>query len=100
MDNDSLVTINDNGTDNLTVKEDMADNLSVVVRLNSEPTNDNRSYHISSEKIRDYLGFVPVHRIRDAVEGLRDAFEQDLLPNSLDDEKYFNIKRMQSIELS
>ena len=38
MDNDSLVTISDNGTDNLTVSEDQADNLSVVIRLNSEPT--------------------------------------------------------------
>ena len=38
MDNDSLVTISDNGTDNLSVSEDQADNLSVVIRLNSEPT--------------------------------------------------------------
>ena len=79
-----------------TVKGVIGDDVDLV----TTPTDDNRSYHISSEKIRDYLGFVPVHRIRDAVEGLRDAFEQDLLPNSLDDEKYFNIKRMQSIELS
>jgi hypothetical protein len=39
LDNDSLVTISDNGTDNLTVSEDQADNLSVVIRLNSEPTD-------------------------------------------------------------
>ncbi len=79
-----------------TVKNVIGDDVDLV----TTPTDDNRSYHISSEKIRDCLGFVPVHRIRDAVEGLREAFEQDLLPNSLDDEKYFNIKRMQSIELS
>ena len=39
LDNDSSVTISDNGTDNLTVSEDQADNLSVVIRLNSEPTD-------------------------------------------------------------
>jgi len=27
------------------------------------------------------------------------AFEHDLLPNSLTDERYFNIKRMQSVNL-
>ena len=38
--------------------------------------------------------------IKDAVNDLKIAFEKGLLPNSLTDEKYFNIKRMQSIELS
>jgi len=69
------------------------------VKLITSPTDDNRSYHISSEKIRCDLGFVAVNSIRDAVLELRNAFDQGLLPNSLDDEIYFNIKRMRSIEL-
>ena len=39
-------------------------------------------------------------KIKNAVNDLRIAFEKDLLPNSLTDEKYFNIRRMQSIKLS
>ena len=69
------------------------------VKLVTTPTNDNRSYHISSKKIADKLGFVPKHTIGDAVEDMKQAFESGLLPNSLTDERYFNIKRMQSIDL-
>ena len=69
------------------------------VRLVATPTNDNRSYHISSKKIAEKLGFVPKHTIREAVEDLRRALEAGPLPNSLPDERYFNIKRMQSLKL-
>jgi hypothetical protein len=33
------------------------------------------------------------------VSDIKNAFEKGLLPNSLEDEMYFNIKRMQSINL-
>ena len=69
------------------------------VALVSTPTDDNRSYHVSSEKIRDILGFEAKHTIRDAAADLVAAFKAGKLPDSLTDERYFNIKRMQSIEL-
>ena len=71
----------------------------VAFRLVATPTNDNRSYHISSKKIAQKLGFSATHTIREAVEDLRKAFEAGLLPDSLQDERYFNIKRMQSLKL-
>ena len=69
------------------------------VKLITTTTDDNRSYHISSQKIKDELGFEAKHTIRNAVEDLCVAFDKELLPNSLDHEMYFNIKRMQSIDL-
>ena len=69
------------------------------VRLVVTPTDDNRSYHISSQKIKNELGYSPRYSIRQAVEDLRQAFIKGNLPNSLDDEIYFNIRRMQSIKL-
>ena len=69
------------------------------VKLINTPTNDNRSYHISSRKIREELDFETNHTIREAVEDLCKAFDKGLLPNSLKNERYFNIKRMQSIDL-
>ena len=69
------------------------------VRLTVTPTDDNRSYHISSEKIRQELGFVARHSIREAAADLVKAFERGLLPDSLMNERYFNIKRMQNIQL-
>ncbi|EMM85405.1 NADH(P)-binding protein, PF13460 family [Leptospira santarosai str. 2000027870] len=69
------------------------------VKLVTTPTNDNRSYHISSDKIYNQLGFRANRSIKLAAEDLKKAFESGLLPNSLIDEKYFNIKRMQSVSL-
>ena len=70
------------------------------VKLITTPTDDNRSYHISSQKIKKELGFETTHTIREAVESLCSAFDKGMLPNSLDNEMYFNIRRMQSLELS
>ena len=69
------------------------------VELKLTPTNDNRSYHISSKKIKKIIGFEPKKTISDAVNDLKLGFKKDLLPNSLTDEKYFNIKKMQSLNL-
>lgn len=57
------------------------------------PTSDNRSYHISSEKIRRELGFEPKHTIEDAIKDLYDAFSAGKISN-LDDIRYYNIKTM------
>jgi nucleoside-diphosphate-sugar epimerase len=69
------------------------------VRVVRKESNDNRSYHISSARIHDELGFRATRTIADAVRDLKDAFDTGLLPDSLTDEQYFNIKRMQSIDL-
>ena len=69
------------------------------VKLVTVPTDDPRSYHISSEKIKRELGFEPKHTIEEAVQDLVNAFEQGLLPNSMTDSRYFNIKRMEEIDL-
>ena len=70
------------------------------VKLITIPTDDNRSYHISSKKIKGELGFEAQHTIRGAVEDLKNAFDKGLLPDSLENEMYFNIKRMQSLNLA
>lgn len=62
-------------------------------------SDDNRSYHISSEKIRCELGFVATRTVDDAVKGLCAAFKAGKIPNSLTDKRYYNIKTMQEIRL-
>ena len=62
-------------------------------------TNDNRSYHISSEKIKKVLGFSAKKTIEDAVRDLKYAFDNKILRNTLTNEKFFNIKRMNSLKL-
>ncbi len=82
---------------------DLADMVKEVigsdVEIIKESTDDNRSYHISSQKIKEELGFIPKHSIKDAVIELKKAFENHLITDSFNNENYFNIKKMQSLKL-
>ena len=62
-------------------------------------TDDNRSYHISSEKIKQNLGFVARRTVEEAVEDLCSAFSAGRIPDPLTDKRYYNIKTMQAIKL-
>jgi nucleoside-diphosphate-sugar epimerase len=69
------------------------------VSIERTPTDDMRSYHISSERIRRELGFVPKRTIDDAVRGLVDAFGAGRVPDAMDDSRYYNVRRMQELAL-
>lgn len=62
------------------------------------PSDDLRSYHINSDKIARALGFQPRRTIEDAVRELCVAFRENRLPNSFDDDSYFNVKRLQRLK--
>lgn len=90
------------GYENFKVKEiaQMVKNvIGDEVNIITEHSDDNRSYHISSELIKKEIGFEPKHSIEDAVRDLKEAFEAGNIPNSFEDEKYFNVKLMQNINL-
>ncbi len=90
------------GYDNFTINE-IANSVKEIigedVELEKVETNDNRSYHVSSKKIKDILSFEAKFTIQDAIKDLKDAFEQKKLINTLNSSKYFNIKKMQEINL-
>lgn len=69
------------------------------VKVVTTPTDDNRSYHISSEKIKRELGYEPGRSLEDAVNDLVGAFRGGLIPDSMTDDRYYNIKRMQRLNL-
>ena len=77
------------------VKAVLGDDISIKNTI----TNDNRSYHVSSQKIKDVIGFETKFTVRDAVSDLKEAFEKKLLTNTFDNELFFNIKRMNNIKL-
>ena len=72
--------------------------LNKEIKIIREETNDNRSYHINSDKIKKALNFSPKRSIEKAVEDLVEAFNKNLLKNSFDDDIYFNINRMKNIK--
>lgn len=69
------------------------------VAIITMPTDDQRSYHISSEKIKRELGFVPQHSVEDAVRDLVAAFHAGQIPKSMTDIRYYNIRQMQALKL-
>ena len=69
------------------------------VEIVTTPTDDHRSYHISSEKIKHELGFTPQHTIEDAVRDLVAAFQAGKIPNPMTDIRYYNITMMQAVSL-
>jgi nucleoside-diphosphate-sugar epimerase len=64
------------------------------IEIVTTESNDPRSYHINSDKIRRALGFQPKRTVEDAVRDLCQAFRQGKLPNSLEDSRYFNVRTM------
>jgi nucleoside-diphosphate-sugar epimerase len=70
------------------------------VPIKVQHTDDLRSYHVNSDKVRRELGFTPAHTITQAIEGLVAAFKAGKIADPLDDARYYNIKRMQNLRLS
>jgi nucleoside-diphosphate-sugar epimerase len=90
------------GYENHTVRQ-LADTVREVVGgpigLEVVPTDDNRSYHVSSEKIRRELGFVPRRSIGQAVADLNQGFKDGRLPDAMSSSRYYNIRVMQEARL-
>lgn len=69
------------------------------VRIETTPSDDLRSYHISSEKIYRVLGFKPKKTIEDAARDLCHAIREGKLPDSISDDRYFNVNIVKKIGL-
>ena len=78
--------------------EDVKEIIGEDIKIRKTETDDNRSYHVSSEKY-SVLGFKTKYTVKNAVQDLKNAFETGLLIDTFNNENYFNIKRMQSIKL-
>ena len=96
------------GYENFTVAQ-LADQVKNIVEqefpdkapipIETTPSNDLRSYHVSSKKILQKLGWAPKRTIEDAVRDLCRAFKAGRLPNSMTDPKYINVTTVKSLAL-
>ncbi len=77
------------------VRDEVGPEVDIVVT----PTDDHRSYHVSSEKIRRDIGFVAERTVKDAIIDLKAAFLAGKVPGAMTDDRYYNIKRMQALKL-
>jgi nucleoside-diphosphate-sugar epimerase len=96
------------GYENFTVSQ-LADFVKTVVEqefpekapitVTTTPSNDNRSYHVSSKKIFEKLGWKPRLTIEDAVRGLCAAFKDGRFKNTMTDEAFVNVKVVKKLGL-
>ena len=70
------------------------------IQIVTTPTNDLRSYHINSDKITAKLGFKPKRGIEDAARDLARAMKAGMLPNSMEDEQYSNVRVLKSRKIA
>lgn len=64
------------------------------VEIETTPSNDNRSYHINSDKIKRITGFEPRFTLKDAIASIIRAYRTGLIINPLTNPDYYNIKTM------
>ncbi len=69
------------------------------IEIEKISSDDIRSYHISSKKAFEVLGYKAKKPLTDAIKDLTKAFEDKKLTNPLENEMYYNIKRMKNINL-
>ena len=72
------------------VGEEMPERDSITIETTA--SDDLRSYHVSSKKIAGKLGYSPQRSVEDAVRDLCQAFKGGKLPDSLDDDRYINVR--------
>lgn len=67
------------------------------IEIDTTESNDNRSYHINSEKIKKILNFEPKLTIEDAVNDLCKQFKLRTIKNSLDNDVFYNVRTLKKI---
>lgn len=70
-----------------------------AIQITIVPSSDNRSYHVSSKKIRKELGFVARYTVVNAIQDLARAYKSGMIPNPFSNISYFNIKTMQELKI-
>jgi len=79
--------------------EMVKNNLKNDVEIEYIKSNDNRSYHINSDKITKMIGFKPKKNIDTAIKDLIRAFKAKKLIDTFNNIEFYNIKKMQKINL-
>ena len=78
------------------VRETLGDS---TIALEYTPSDDNRSYHVNSDKIKRVLEFEPLFTLPDAIHSIADAYHAGKIPDPFQSTLYSNIKRMQELHV-
>jgi len=78
------------------VRETLGDK---TIELEYTPSDDNRSYHVNSDKVKRALGFETKFTIEDAIRSIADAHRAGKIPDPFKNTMFSNIKRMQELKV-
>lgn len=70
------------------------------IEIVTEKSDDIRSYHINSDKIKKILGFQPQRSVEDAVKDLCFSFKKKIFSETFENDIYFNVKRLKNLKAS
>jgi len=90
------------GRENMSVEQIahiVRDRVGDDIKLKYVVTDDIRSYHINSDKIKDKLGFKPKYTIEDAIDSICDVYWNGKIIDGLYNPKYHNIRMMKRMDL-
>ena len=73
--------------------------LNINIPITIVKSNDMRSYHISSAKVKKEFGFNTVKKISDAIIEIDHASKKKLIINPLNNPNYYNINKMKELNL-
>lgn len=87
------------GYENASIREiaELVKSLVGEGQIITTPSDDNRSYRLNSDKIKRVLDFTPKRCIEDGVCDLLRAFDCHLLPDSFDNDWYYNVRTMKRL---
>lgn len=66
------------------------------IKIVTTPSDDDRSYHVNSDKIQRVLGYRPKRTVEDAVRDVVRAFRNHLLPDSFENDRYYNVRTLKN----
>ena len=69
------------------------------IKVETTESNDNRSYHVNSDKIFRFFGWKPKRTIEDAVRDLCQAFRRGEFLDAMKNDAYSNVKTIKKIAL-
>ncbi len=66
------------------------------IRIETFKSEDGRSYHINSDKIKNILNFKPKYNIEYAVSELCDYFKNGIIKNSFQNDIFYNVRTLKN----
>jgi nucleoside-diphosphate-sugar epimerase len=69
------------------------------IKVETTESNDNRSYHVNSDKIFRFFGWKPKRTIEDAVRDLCQAFRRGEFLDAMRNDAYSNVKTIKKLAL-